>query len=409
MFEHVPMSPPDPIFGLAEEFRSDPRTDKVNLTVGVYKDENDQIPVMAAVRTAHEALLQDNRPHGYLPIDGDSLYNDVVNRLILGDDHVAVKEQRTRTMQTPGGTGALRIAGDLLRHVCDVRRIWISQPTWGNHLQIFNRVGLEITPYDYLDERQVDLDFERIMQQMEGVSRGDAVLLHAVCHNPSGVDPSPEQWTEWLGIISDRGAIPLFDFAYQGFGSEIDTDATPIREFCRGGRFHGEALICNSFSKSFNLYGQRVGGLTVTTADSDAANRALSQMKSLARTMYSNPPRFGAELVQRVLTDDALRHAWMEELGQIRTRIAQLRQQFVDGISARVPEADFTHILRQRGMFSFSGLRGDQAERLKRDFGIYLLKNGRINVAGLNSSNIDYVCDSIAQLLKSAVESTARH
>lgn len=409
MFEQVPMSPPDPIFGLAEEFRSDPRTDKVNLTVGVYKDEHDRIPVMAAVRAAHEALLNDNRPHGYLPIDGDGGYNESVNRLILGDGHEAVRELRTKTMQTPGGTGALRIAGDLLKHVCGVKRIWISRPTWGNHLQIYDRVGLQIVPFDYLDERQVDLDFERVMDQMGGVNPGDAVLLHTVCHNPTGVDPLPKQWAEWLRVISERGAIPVFDFAYQGFGTGIEEDAFPIREFCRGGRFHGESLICNSFSKNFNLYGQRVGGLTVTATDQAAAERMLSQMKSFARTMYSNPPRFGAELVQRILADEELRKTWAAELEQIRLRIAQLRQRFVDGISARVPDADFTHVLRQRGMFSFSGLQGDQAERLKRDFGIYLLKNGRINVAGLNSGNIDYVCDSIAGLLKSAVSSTSGH
>ena len=399
MFQSIPVCPPDSIFGLAEEFKQDPHPQKVNLTVGVYKDENGRTPIMRAVRQAESRLLDAAQPHTYLPIDGDHDYDGRVARLVLGNDHPAIETGRALTAQTPGGTGALRMAGDVLRQHAGVRRIWISRPTWGNHLQVYQAVGLERIDYDYLDERKTGLDFEHVLRQFEQGQPGDAVLLHTVCHNPTGVDPDPDQWRTWLQRISDRQMIPVFDFAYQGFGQDIHTDAMPVREFTSQPQYHGEALICNSFSKNFNLYGERVGGITVVANRADGAAAMLSQIKSAIRTEYSNPPRYGAELVKRILRDDTLRQQWLEELEQIRLRIASLRQQFVDRMRELCPDVDFSHMLRQRGMFSFSGIGPEQVDRLKQEYSIYLLRNGRINVAGLNESNLDYVCRSIAVTL----------
>ncbi|MCH2183399.1 MAG: aspartate/tyrosine/aromatic aminotransferase [Mariniblastus sp.] len=399
MFETVTLCPPDAVFGLTEEFKRDPNPDKVNLTVGVYCDEQGRVPIMRSVQQVEQRMLDEQQGHSYLPIDGLPGYDRLVAELILGPDHPVIQQQRFATVQTPGGTGALRIAGEFLKRQCDVSRIWISNPTWSNHLQIFRAAGLELQTYDYLDERGTGLDFASVCRGVDAAQPGDAVLVHTVCHNPTGVDLDAEQWVELLQRISDKRLYPIFDFAYQGFGAGLEADAEPIRRFVNGAPFQGEALICNSFSKNFNLYGERVGGLTVTASTSETVQAMLSQLKSIVRTTYSNPPRHGGAIVEQVLADDSLRADWERELDGIRERIQSLRDAFVDRMAEVLPGTDFDHIRRQRGMFSYSGISADHVERLKREYGVYLLGSGRINIAGLNRENLDYVCTSIAAVL----------
>ncbi len=399
MFETVTLCPPDAVFGLTEEFKRDSNPDKVNLSVGVYRDEQGQTPVMRAVHHAEQRMLDEHQGHTYLPIDGLPGYNRSVAELIFGPDHPVIQQQRFATVQTPGGTAALRIAGEILKRQCGVSTIWISNPTWSNHLQIYRAAGLELQQYDYLDPQGTGLDFASVCRGVEAAQPGDAILVHTVCHNPTGVDLDSEQWNELLQRISDQQLYPIFDFAYQGFGAGLDLDAEPIRRFASGENFNGEAFVCNSFSKNFNLYGERVGGISITASTSDAATAMLSQLKSIVRTMYSNPPKHGGAIVERVLRDETLKADWEAELDGIRQRIQELRIAFVDQMVQRLPGVDFNHIKNQRGMFSYSGISAEHVDRLKNEFGIYLLRSGRINVAGLNRKNLDYVCSAIASVL----------
>ena len=400
MFESTPVNPPDAIFGLTEEFKRDPNPDKINLTVGMYQDESGNIPVMNCVHLALQRLLETKVSYAYLPIDGLVPYNRLIPELILGETHSAIADQRVQSAQTPGGTAALRIAGELLRNVYAVPRVWISDPTWANHPQIFRAAGLEVCQYDYLDSSRTALDFERFTASLAAIPEHDAVVLHAVCHNPTGVDPTNEQWRELLEIIRKQKLIPIFDFAYQGFGEGIDADARAVREFCQ---MDAEALVCNSFSKNFNLYGERVGGITAVTGTPAAADAMLSQIKLIIRTMYSNPPTHGATIVSSVLSDEAMRKIWVQELDEMRIRITRLREDFVAAMGERVPDIDFHHINKQRGMFSYSGISGEAVDRLKNEYSIYLLKSGRINVAGINAKNLDRLSDSVASVLQQPV------
>ena len=396
MFDATPVCPPDSVFGIAAEYRKDPNPNKINLTVGMYQDESGKTPVMDSVHLVECAMAKERSSHVYLPIDGHNSYNNLIGKLILGDAHSAIKENRVATMQTPGGTGALRVAGDLLKKTYDVKTIWISNPTWGNHPQIYAAAHLDVKKYDYLDQRGTGLDFDAVLRSLSGANAGDAVLLHTVCHNPTGVDPSAEQWDQLLTLVKEKKLLPIFDFAYQGFGSGLHEDAKPIRDFCGSG---GEALICNSFSKNFNLYGERVGGITAVSNSSDSAAAVLSQIKLVARTSYSNPPTHGAEIVSRVLSDGSLRANWENELNLTRERIDDLRTKFVDALNQRMPAADFSHINRQRGMFSYSGISAEHVDRLKTEHSVYLLGSGRINIAGINGHNLDRLCDAIANVL----------
>jgi aspartate/tyrosine/aromatic aminotransferase len=287
----------------------------------------------------------------------------------------------------------LRLAGELLRRVFEVDAIWMSSPTWANHTKIFATAGLEIKKYEYLDDDGTGIGFDKILASLESAKTGEAILVHAVCHNPTGVDPSPEQWKHLFNVISSKGLIPVFDFAYQGFGESIEADAAPIREFVSAGN---EAIICNSFSKNFGLYGERVGGITAVSQSADASQAMLSQIKLMIRTMYSNPPLHGALIVDAVLGDVDLRAIWEAELAEVRERIIQLRHDFVAEMSKRLPDRDFSYINRQRGMFSYSGLSKDQVERLRTEHSIYALGSGRINIAGINSANMHRLCDAIA-------------
>lgn len=396
MFAKIPINPPDSIFGLIESFKRDPREDKVNLCVGVYQNESGKTPILKCVSEAEKILLEQSGTKSYLPIDGMVQYNSLVANLILGDEISERSDVHSVTAQTPGGTAALRVSAELLQRIFSVPEIWISDPTWANHRQIYDRVGLNVKTYDYLDERGTGLDFEKMMGSLEQMTSGSGLLLHTVCHNPTGVDLSTAQWQDVFSLIMDKRIIPVFDFAYQGFGHSVESDAEPIRQFCAAG---GEGLICNSFSKNFGLYGERVGGITAFSPSEEGANALLSQIKSTIRTMYSNPPLHGGAIVSTVLNDAQLRALWEEELAEMRARIIQLRADFVKQMGGLIPDYDFEYVNRQRGMFSYSGLSKEQVKRLKDDHGIYALGTGRINIAGLRDCNIDRICRAISAVM----------
>lgn len=397
MFNSAPANPPDAIFGLNEDFKRDQRLDKINLTVGLYKTDEGTTPIMRSVAKAEQIILDQAKSHVYLPIAGYPDFNQAIPGLIFGDSHPVLAGQQAQSAQTPGGTGALRVAGETLCRRFDVSRIWISKPTWSNHLNIFRAAGLEIVPYHYLDEAGTAFDFERCLESINQATAGDAILLHTVCHNPTGVDPEAEQWKQIFALIRERNLIPIFDFAYQGFDQGVNEDAFPIREYCQT---PSSALVCSSFSKNFNLYGERVGAVTAIAPNAQDASAVLSQLKAVIRSTYSNPPMYGSRIVSTVFSDPDLKADWLDELDSYRVRIRKMREQFVEAIGERLPEQSFAHILKQRGMFSYSGIDAAAVERLKEEFGVYLLKSGRINVAGLNSGNLEQLCDSLATVLK---------
>ncbi len=399
LFESAPLNPPDSIFGLIEQFKKDPNPDKINLSVGVYQDDAGKTPVMRSVRQAEQNLLAAAGSKSYLPIDGPASYNSAIGRLILGDDLADRPDVFCASAQTPGGTVSLRIAGELLKRVFDVDTVWMSNPTWANHPQIFGSdgAGMNVMKYEYLDQAGTGLDFEKLVDSLSQTRPHQAILLHAVCHNPTGVDPNEDQWKRLASIVMERQLFPIFDFAYQGFGKDLASDAFPIRNFIRSG---GELLICNSFSKNFGLYAERVGGITAVSHQADTTAAMLSQIKLTIRTMYSNPPLHGGAIVDTILHDAELRSVWEQELTEIRNRILQLRADFVNVMQSRLPEKDFGYINQQQGMFSYSGLTPEQVCRLQTDYSIYILSSGRINVAGINSNNLDRLCDAIAAVIK---------
>ncbi len=394
MFENAPVNPPDAIFGLMELFQADTSDSKVNLTTGVYKDEAGQIPLMKAVADAEKILVQDTSGRSYLPIDGQPDYCNKAGNLVLGPVAESVHWQ---TSQTPGGTGALRVGAELLKNAVGIDTIWMSNPTWANHPKIFARANYNVQQYDYLDQRGVALDFAAMMGSLANAKSGQAILLHAACHNPTGVDLETDQWNELLKFVADRGLVPFFDFAYQGFGKGLDQDAQPIRNYLASG--NREAIICNSFSKNFGLYGERVGGLTIVSPSEDARTAMQSQIKTTIRTMYSNPPTHGCAIVSTILGDDTLRASWETELTEMRERISGLRKSFVDTMKQFAPDHDFDFVMKQNGMFSYSGLSKPQAEKLRNDHSIYILNSGRINIAGINASTCEQVCKAIASVL----------
>lgn len=395
MFESAELNPPDAIFGLNEKFRSDPNENKINLSVGVYKDENGNTPLMKAVAEAEDIIAAANSSKSYLPIDGMPAYNQHVGNVLLGPVADSLKWKST---QTPGGTGALRVTGELLKTAIGIDTIWMSNPTWANHPKIFGNAGINVYQHDYLGEDGVSLNFEAMMKSIADQTKtGQAILLHGACHNPTGVDPTKEQWAELLGLVSEKGLLPIFDFAYQGFGDGLDEDAGPIRDFLADGKH--EAIICNSFSKNFGLYGERVGGLTIVATSDDALVAMQSQVKTTIRRMYSNPPTHGAAIVNTVLSDATLRKSWETELDTMRNRIKTLRTAFVDTMKEVAPDRDFEFMNNQRGMFSYSGLKGQYAELLMKKHSVYILGSGRINVAGINDSNRKPLCEAIAAVL----------
>ncbi len=396
MFNHVELAPPDAIFGLIEAFKKDPSPEKINLGAGVYKDEDGQTPVLDCVKEAEARILRQEPSKTYLPIDGAPDYGAAVQELIFGRDHAVVQDRRAVTSHCPGGTGALRVAIDLLKRVRPETKVWLSAPTWPNHPQILDAVGLETDSYAYFDRNSNDLDFSALISDLSRVEANDVVLLHGCCHNPSGVDPTPEQWRQIGDVLAERQAIPLLDFAYQGFAIGLEEDAGGIHALCER---LPELIICSSFSKNFGLYSERVGAMTVIAATADEAKAVQSQVKSLIRANYSNPPVHGSAIVTTVLGDAELSNRWQEELAQMRERIASMRQLFARELDARgvqLSPAGNDFIAAQNGMFSFSGLGPEQVAALRNEHSIYIVGSGRINVAGMTRGNMPRLCDAIA-------------
>lgn len=386
------MAPGDPILGVTETYVADPNPKKVNLGVGVYYDDTGKVPLLECIRRAEAERAKASSPWSYLPIDGLAAYDRAVQKLVFGE-----QRKNIVTVQALGGTGGLKVGADFLRQLAPRATVWISEPSWENHRQLFEAAGFAVKSYPYYDARTHGLDFAGMRRALEAVPAGDIVVLHACNHNPTGVDLSREQWPEVLRIVQARGLVPFLDLAYQGFAENIDADAYAARLFADA---MSPVFLSSSFSKSFSLYGERVGAFSLVAASEEEAKRALSHLKRIVRTNYSNPPSHGGQLVAAVLENPELRKLWDSELAGMRDRIKRMRKELVEKIQARVPGADFGFILAQRGMFSYSGLTKEQVLRLRKDFSIYAIETGRICVAALNSKNIDYVADAIAQVIR---------
>jgi aromatic-amino-acid transaminase len=396
LFGTVDLAPRDPILGITEAFNADANPRKVNLGVGVYCDDNGKVPLLECVKRAEREITDRAAPRVYLPIDGIPAYDKAVQHLLLGDDSELVALGRVVTVQALGGTGGLKIGADFLRRFVPGARVSISDPSWENHRALFEAAGFAVDNYPYYDATTHGLDFAAMRASLEAMAAGTVVVLHACCHNPTGVDPTAEQWDAILAVVRSRGLVPFLDIAYQGFGDGIDADAAVVRKFAAT---PGPLFVSSSFSKSFSLYGERVGALSVVTADKEEATRVLSQLKRVVRANYSNPPTHGGQIVALVLTNPELRSIWEMELGGMRERIREMRDSLVRKLAERAPGHDFEFVRRQRGMFSYSGLTKAQVHRLRDEYSIYAIDTGRICVAALNSKNIDYVADAIAAVL----------
>ncbi|AWX15365.1 aromatic amino acid aminotransferase [Mergibacter septicus] len=396
MFEQIKQAPADPILGLGEAFKADSRPNKVNLGIGVYKDAQGQTPIIKAVKEAEKRLLENETSKNYLTIDGIAEFNIQTQKLLFGENSTIITQKRAKTAQSLGGTGALRIAAEFIKRQVKAKNIWISTPTWPNHNAIFNSVGINICDYRYYNQQNHNLDWEGMLADLSQAEAGDVVLFHGCCHNPTGIDPTPEQWAILAKMSQEKGWLPLFDFAYQGFANGLEQDAIGLRTFAAN---HQELLIASSYSKNFGLYNERVGAFTLVAADQEIAERAFSQVKTIIRTLYSNPASHGGSAVALVLADQALKTQWQAELDQMRDRIKLMRQKFVEGLKRYGATQNFDFIIQQNGMFSFSGLTPEQVDQLKTDFAIYAVRSGRINVAGITEDNLDYLCQSIVKVL----------
>ncbi len=388
----ISTAPPDAILGLTEAFLADPNPNKMNLSVGVYKDASGTTPILRCVKEAEKRLVESETSKGYLGIDGSPDYRVHVRSLVFNG---AIEAERMAILQSPGGTGALRVAADFLVSQLSPIRIWMSSPTWANHPAVFAAAGLPAETYRYLGDDRTSLDFDGMIEDLRSKpAAGDVVLLHACCHNPTGIDPTAAQWKEIATVIAEKQLLPLIDFAYQGFGDGLDEDAGGLRTILNA---VDEAMICSSFSKNFALYSERVGAISVVAADADAAKASLSQLKKVVRCNYSNPPRHGGAIVATVLGDRQLTAMWKEELAEMRDRITRLRRHFVETMKAK--GHDFGFLLPQRGMFSYSGLTPMQVDQLKSKHSIYIVGSGRINVAGITEDKMDQLCDAVASVL----------
>jgi len=398
MFENIQPAPPDPILGLTEAYTRDPNPNKINLGSGVYKDAEGKTPIFATAKRAEERMLGEETTKTYVsPNSGTEAFARAVQTLLFGDGHEIVASGRAATGQSPGGTGALRLAADLVRKLFPGTRVWVSDPTWSNHPAVFGAAGLEVETYAYYDPEDHGLVFDRMIAGLREIPSGGLVLLHGCCHNPTGVDPSPEQWDEIAAVVRERGLLPLVDFAYQGLGDGLREDARGLMALCDTGC---ELLVASSFSKNFGLYCERVGALTAVTASREVAETLLSQMKVCIRTNFSNPPAHGSSIVTTILEDPDLRKAWDDEVKGMRDRINGMRSLFVDTLERKGVRRDFSFIVRQRGMFSFSGLTPEQVDALRERHSIYAVRSGRINVAGITEGNMDQLCDAIADVLQ---------
>ena len=395
LFSTVELAPRDPILGLSEQFNADTNPAKVNLGVGVYFDDSGKLPVLRCVAAAEKQLLEAAKPKGYLPIDGIAAYDKAVQGLVFGADSEAVSSGRVATVQALGGTGGLKVGADFLKRLNPAARVLISDPSWENHRALFTNAGFPVETYPYYDEAAQDIRFPDMLAALRTAAAGTVVVLHACCHNPTGYDLTPAQWDEVVGVIRAQGLVPFLDMAYQGFGDGIAEDGAVIAKFMAAGVGF---FVSTSFSKSFSLYGERVGALSVVCSSKEECARVLSQLKIVIRTNYSNPPTFGAQLVATVLGTPALRAQWEDELGSMRDRIRSMRQALVTRLEQAGVKRDMSFVLRQKGMFSYSGLTKEQMQRLRSEFGVYGLDSGRICVAALNSRNIDAVVAAIAKV-----------
>ena len=392
----IEMAPRDPILGVSEAFHADPNPNKVNLGVGVYYDDNGKVPLLECVRRAEHAVTERSAPHVYLPIDGIAAYDRAVQKLVFGAESEILRNGRVITVQALGGTGALKVGADFLRRFAPAAQVWISDPSWENHRALFENAGFNVNVYPYYDPATRGLDFAGMIGALDRVPPGAVVVLHACCHNPTGVDPSPEQWIRILEVVRSRGHVPFLDIAYQGFGESLDADGSVVRHFAATA---GPLFVASSFSKSFSLYGERVGALSIVATDRDEAARVLSQVKRLIRGNYSSPPTFGGQIVATILDSPELSSLWEKELGTMRERIQAIRRALVDRLARHTSRADFRSVLEQRGMFSYSGLTREQVGRLRSEFSVYAIDSGRICVAAINNRNIDYVADAIAVVI----------
>ncbi|EAM9796659.1 aromatic amino acid transaminase [Salmonella enterica] len=397
MFQKVDAYAGDPILSLMERFKDDSRHDKVNLSIGLYYNEDGIIPQLKPVAEAEARL--NAQPHGaslYLPMEGLNTYRHTIAPLLFGANHPVLQQQRVATIQTLGGSGALKVGADFLKRYFPDAGVWVSDPTWENHIAIFAGAGFEVSTYPWYDDATNGIRFNDLLATLNTLPARSIVLLHPCCHNPTGADLTPSQWDAVIEIVKARDLIPFLDIAYQGFGAGMDEDAYAIRAIASAGL---PALVSNSFSKIFSLYGERVGGLSVVCEDAEIAARVLGQLKATVRRIYSSPPCFGAQVVATVLGDEALKAGWLAEVDAMRNRIISMRQTLVKELKAEMPDRNFDYLLQQRGMFSYTGLSAEQVKRLRDEFGVYLIASGRMCVAGLNTSNVHRVAKAFAAVM----------
>ncbi|MGF1765564.1 amino acid aminotransferase [Aliivibrio kagoshimensis] len=396
MFEKIALAPADPILGLTEEFKNDTRSEKINLGVGIYKNEAGETPILATVKKAEALLLSNEKTKSYLTIQGTAEYGLAVQKLLFGNDADIISSKRAQTAQAPGGTGALRVAGEFIKRQLSDSKIWISNPTWANHVGVFTAAGIQTSQYSYYDAETKNKDLSSMMADLKQAQPGDVILLHGCCHNPTGIDPTAEEWEQLAKLCADKELLPLFDFAYQGFAKGVEEDAQGLRIFATHCK---ELLVASSFSKNFGLYNERVGAFTLVSETPETSVAAFSQIKTIIRSMYSNPPAHGSSVVTEILNDDKLRAEWEQEVKEMRDRIQEMRTLFVTTLKEQGVTADFSFIERQNGMFSFSGLTKEQVNRLKDEFSIYIVGSGRISVAGMTKDNMLPLCRGIAAVL----------
>lgn len=397
MFQKVDAYAGDPILSLMERFKEDPRSDKVNLSIGLYYNEDGIIPQLNAVAEAEARL--NAAPHGaslYLPMEGLNAYRNTIAPLLFGADHAVLAQKRVATIQTLGGSGALKVGADFLKKYFPDSGVWVSDPTWENHVAIFEGAGFEVATYPWFDSETNGVRVEALLEKLNTLPARSIVLLHPCCHNPTGADLTHDQWDAVIEVLKARNLIPFLDIAYQGFGAGMEDDAYAIRAVASAGL---PALVSNSFSKIFSLYGERVGGLSVVCEDAEAAGRVLGQLKATVRRIYSSPPNFGAQVVATVLGDEKLKANWLAEVESMRKRILSMRQELVNVLKEAVPGHNFDYLLKQRGMFSYTGLSAAQVDRLREEFGVYLIASCRMCVAGLNASNVHRVAQAFAAVM----------
>jgi aromatic-amino-acid transaminase len=392
----IEMAPRDPILGLSEAFNADPNPLKINLGVGVYYGEDGKVPLLNCVKKAEATLAEKSTPRTYLPIEGLAAYDKAVQALVFGADSAVIQEKRVITAQAIGGTGALKLGADFLKKFSPASTVYISDPSWENHRALFEAAGFTVKNYPYYDPSTRGVNFDAMLATLNAMVAGSIVVLHACCHNPTGADLNEAQWAQVIEVVTQRGLIPFLDMAYQGFGDSIDQDGAVVRRFTEAG---GPLFVSNSFSKSFSLYGERVGAISIVAVSAEEANRVMSQLKRVIRTNYSNPPMHGGQVIAIALADPALRAMWEEELAGMRVRIREMRELMVKKLKEKVPSHDFDFVTKQRGMFSYSGLTKAQVDRMRTEFSVYAVDTGRICVAPLNHDNIDRVVEAIAAVL----------